>query len=123
MNDDPLWQHFAPLWSDLSAVDSSQLVIAGGYGLFLKQKWLFQPSMHGNKIVVPVDRWKENSPRVTKDLDLVLGLNLISRREIHGEILSALEKNGFKVSEKKSGKRWQFSKELSDGNHALLEFH
>ena len=37
--DDPLWAEFVPLWDQLSHVRSSPL-IAGGYGLLLKQTWL-----------------------------------------------------------------------------------
>ena len=122
MNDDPLWQHFSPLWTRLIAIDSSNLVVAGGYGLFLKQKWLLESDVK-TKVVVPIPRWHDIAPRVTKDVDLVLGLDLIANEEIHGDILHVLEKNGFKVSEKPSGKRWQFTKEISEGKNALLEFH
>jgi hypothetical protein len=37
--DDPLWRYFVPLWADLTAV-APGLLLAGGYGLFLKQSWL-----------------------------------------------------------------------------------
>ncbi len=42
MNDeiqDGLWPHFVPLWTDLRAITPT-LLLAGGYALFLKQRWL-----------------------------------------------------------------------------------
>lgn len=38
--DDLLWPHFQPLWRDLVAACSTNILVAGGYGLFLKQRWL-----------------------------------------------------------------------------------
>ena len=38
--DDLLWPHFQPLWRDLVAASSTNILVAGGYGLFLKQRWL-----------------------------------------------------------------------------------
>ena len=37
LTDDPLWPHFEPLWNDLLKM-SSRLLVAGDYGLFLKQR-------------------------------------------------------------------------------------
>src|SRR5438046_2354311 len=36
---DPLWPYFVPLWTDLRKI-APGLLLAGGYGLFLKQQWL-----------------------------------------------------------------------------------
>ena len=36
---DELWPHFVPLWTDLRSI-APRLLLAGGYGLFLKQQWL-----------------------------------------------------------------------------------
>ena len=37
--DDPLWPEFKLLWGDLKEAGDS-LLVAGGYGLLLKQHWL-----------------------------------------------------------------------------------
>ena len=119
--DDPLWPHFHPLWTDLQKVASSDLLVAGGYGLFLKQRFLLaNPAL---PVVVPLDRWLDASPRVTKDLDLVIGLDLIATEERHQSILDALARNGFSVSERPSGRRWQFVKPLPDSRMVLVELH
>ncbi len=118
---DPLWPHFHPLWTDLQKVASSDLRVAGGYGLFLKQKFLLaNPAL---PVVVSLDRWLDASPRVTKDLDLVVGLDLIATEGRHQSILDALESNGFAVSERPSGRRWQFVKTLPDNRIVLVELH
>jgi hypothetical protein len=36
---DELWPHFVPIWTDLRNI-APGLLLAGGYGLFLKQQWL-----------------------------------------------------------------------------------
>ncbi len=73
--DDLLWPHFIPLWRDLAAACSTTILVAGGYGLFLKQRWL--SSQASLPTVVPIQNWLDTTPRVTKDVDLVLGLDLI----------------------------------------------
>ena len=122
MEDDVLWPHFNPLWQSLKAHGNESMLVAGGYALFLKHQWLLE---HGGDepFVIPFERWQDNTPRVTKDMDLVLGLDLISNRKRHEPILQALDENGFKVSEKPSGQRWQFVKEVSPDKNVLLEFH
>jgi hypothetical protein len=70
--DDLLWPHFMPLWQDLRAASSTGILIAGGYGLFLKQRWLSEGTPP--RTVVPIQNWRDAIPRVTKDVDLVLGL-------------------------------------------------
>ena len=37
--DDPMWNEFQPLWREL-LLAGDQVHLAGGYGLFLKQRWL-----------------------------------------------------------------------------------
>jgi hypothetical protein len=77
-NKDPLWSHFHPLWTDLSRVASDDLLVAGGYGLYLKQRFLLaNPAL---PIAVPLDRWLDATPRVTKDLDLVLVWTLLPHK-------------------------------------------
>ena len=65
--DDLLWPHFQPLWRDLVAVSSTNILVAGGYGLFLKQHWLSRSA--SLPTVVPIPNWLDTTPRVTKDVD------------------------------------------------------
>lgn len=117
---DELWAHFQPLWQDFLAIDRDVLV-AGGYGLFLKQQWLLQ--QEAPEIVLPLSRWQDATPRVTKDLDLVVGLDLVADQTRNEQLLSALIAQGFCVSEKPAGKRWQFVKELGDRRRVIAELH
>lgn len=110
---------FGPLLADLNQGRDGGILVAGGYGLFLKQSWLLQhPEV---PIVVPIDQWLDNTPRVTKDLDLVIGLDLISDAAAHQQVLETIENHGFKVSEKNP--RWQFIKELSQMRKVIVELH
>lgn len=36
--DDSMWLHISPLWRDLQNIDATKILVAGGYGLFLKQR-------------------------------------------------------------------------------------
>ncbi len=117
--DDPLWPHFGPLWTDLQATASQSILIAGGYGLFLKQRFLRANA--GIPVVIPLDRWTNASPRVTKDLDLVIGLDLIAEANSQKAFLSALEKHGFSVSE--NNPRWQFEKRVSESHTVVVDLH
>lgn len=117
--DDPLWPHFRPLWSDLKAVGEDGLLVAGGYGLFLKQNWLL-PNEEV-RIVVPVRQWLNATPRVTKDLDIVVGLELIADEAAHRGIQTALTQQGFTASERNP--RWQFEKRLSESHTVIVELH
>ena len=116
---DEMRPFFGPLLSDLLHERDGGILVAGGYGLFLKQSWLLQnPEL---PTVVPINQWLDNSPRVTKDLDLVVGLDVISDESAHTQVLQIIEKHGFKVSEKYP--RWQFIKELSQERRVILELH
>lgn len=116
---DELWPHFVPLWNDMNDSVGKSLLVAGGYGLFLKQNWLL-----GNQdvpIIVPVGEWRDNTPRATKDLDLVIGLDLIAEEKFQKEMLRALEKHDFKVSELHP--RWQFFKNVTETRKVIVELH
>ena len=117
---DPLWPHFKPLWLNFERADYCVLV-AGGYGLFLKQQWLLSNDAH--PIVVPLDRWPETAPRATKDMDLVIGLDLISDETANRQLYQALEREKFEVSREPHGKRWQFFKQIADDQHVIVELH
>ena len=110
---------FGALLADLNQGREGGILVAGGYGLFLKQSWLLQhPEV---PIVVPINQWRDTAPRVTKDLDLVIGLDLISDAAAHEGILKTIEKHGFRVSGKNP--RWQFISELSETRKVIVELH
>ena len=117
--DDPLWPHFGPLWVDLQDTASQSILIAGGYGLFLKQKFL--RANVGIPVVVPLDRWPNASPRVTNDLDLVIGLDLIADEKTQHAFKIALDKHGFSVNERNP--RWQFEKRVSETHRVVVDLH
>ena len=110
---------FGPLLSDLNGVREKAILVAGGYGLFLKQSWLLQnPHM---PVIVPISQWRDNAPRVTKDLDLVVGLDLISSADAQVEILNIMQNHGFRVS--RENPRWQFVKAMSANRNLIVELH
>ena len=77
--DDPLWAHFKPLWLDFEKAGGA-ILVAGGYGLFLKQQWLLESDTE--RIVIPLEGWQDAVPRATKDMDLVVSLDLISESSV-----------------------------------------
>lgn len=117
---DPLWPHFQPLWADLQNKQADRIFIAGGYGLLLKQAWVWQTEV---SIVIPLNRWRDANPRVTNDVDLVISVEIIAGTSSNQSILVALSKNGFLVTEKLLGKRWQFTKCIGENRSVLVELH
>ncbi|RYD36440.1 MAG: hypothetical protein EOP86_05960 [Verrucomicrobiaceae bacterium] len=111
---------FGPLLSSLnSAALGKDILVAGGYGLFLKQNWLLaNPSV---RTAVPVSQWLNHNPRATKDLDLVIGLDLISSATAQREMLEILTGNDFQVSVENP--RWQFVREMPGPRRAIVELH
>lgn len=119
MVSDPMWSVFKPLWKDLQKVGGDSLLVCGGYGLFLKQKWLLtRPDV---LIGVPLAQWRVAQPRVTKDFDVVIGLDLIAEESSQRKIMAVLKKHGFKVTQENP--RWQFEKPISENRNILLELH
>lgn len=116
--DDPLWRHFVPLWTDLTAV-APGLLLAGGYGLFLKQSWLADEK--DILTVVAIDRWASNRPRVTKDFDFIASLDLIASSDEQQRLHEVLEKHRFQVVPENA--RWQFQKNAGEDRVVLLDFH
>lgn len=100
---------------------SSGLLVAGGYGLFLKQRWLLNEIQP--KIVIPLERWLDGTPRVTKDLDFIVGLDLIANMACNGQVLGILTAHGFAVSLNPQGQRWQFEKDLGSQRKVIVELH
>lgn len=119
--DDLLWPHFSPLWQDLGAASSTDILVAGGYGLFLKQRWLSEGSP--SRMVVPIQNWRDATPRVTKDVDLVRGLDLIKDAAHHKSVITALNKNGFEASDRPHEQRWKFIKRLQGNQMIIVEMH
>jgi hypothetical protein len=115
---DPMWPIFRPLWADLRAVGGDSLLLAGGYGLFLKQTWLLDHPK--TLIIVPMGQWR-TPPRVTQDFDLVIGLDIIAEQEAQERLLAVLERHAFAVSEKNP--RWQFEKSVADDRRVRVELH
>jgi hypothetical protein len=137
---DELWPHFVPLWTDLRKI-APGLLLAGGYGLFLKQQWLvsqlrFLGNESGDSIVtekgeklvvnevrtvIAIHRWREQTPRVTKDFDFLISLDLIASPEEQQRLHEVLDKHDFKVVPE--NKRWQFAKVIGEGRQVVLDFH
>ena len=90
-------------------------------GLFLKQRWL--SSSASLPTVVPIPNWLDTTPRATKDVDLVLGLDLIKDASHQKSVVSALKQNGFEASDRESEQRWKFLKRLSGDQLIVVEMH
>ena len=120
-SNDPLWPHFVPLWNELHELGAGEILIAGGYGLFLKQQWLRERP--DQAIVIPLGQWLDGVPRVTDDFDFVLDLDLIADGERNRSVFEILQRNGFAVTEKRIGKRWRFEKPVSDRQLVIAELH
>ena len=137
---DGLWPHFAPLWTDLRGVTSA-VFLAGGYGLFLKQRWLVSQVVtfstdrglllvteNSDRLLVKevptlveISRWIDGTPRVTKDFDLLVGLDLIASVSDQRQVEQTLKKHAFAVVP--GNERWQFQKNLTDTQNVMLDFH
>lgn len=137
---DDLWRHFAPLWADLRQV-APRVLLAGGYGLFLKQQWLiskmrFLGEPDGGLIVTPeggklvvgnvrtlveIHQWIEQTPRVTKDFDFIVSLDLIASAEEQRRLDEILERHDFVVVQENA--RWQFEKAIGKEQKVILDFH
>src|ERR1051325_4644089 len=116
--DDPMWTEFKPLWHKLQ-VAGKPLLVAGGYGLLLKQFWLLaNPNV---PIVARLEQWRDKRPRVTKDLDIVVGLELISSQEAQDQMARAMSEQQFHVIEENA--RWQFGKSVGSGRQLVVDFH
>ena len=119
--DDFLWEHFLPVWRDFGTSSAGSILIAGGYGLFLKQQWLKQ--LGNIPTVIPFQNWIDTEPRVTKDVDLILGLDLIKDSSQQKTFLSSLSKNGFEPSDRPHEQRWKFIKRIQGDRSIVVEMH
>jgi hypothetical protein len=73
--------------------------------------------------VVPIPNWLDATPLATKDVDLVLGLDLIKDASHQKSIVSALSQNGFEASDCAHEQRWKFLKRLSGDQLIIVEMH
>jgi hypothetical protein len=137
---DGLWPHFVPLWTDLRAI-TPKLLLAGGYALFLKQRWLISrarsiSTSSGATLVddkgaaltavtvptvIDMTRWSDVNPRVTKDFDFIVSLELIASEGDQKTLSGVLAKHGFEVVARNA--RWQFEKKVTSDQSVLLDFH
>ncbi len=120
--DDPLWPLFAPIWKAALAVDG-HILLAGGYALFLKQRWLLEQA--GNaavRQVIPFDRWRDYAPRVTQDMDLLAPMEMIASPKAQGQMDGVLKAQAWMPHPDHA--RWQFIREdMGSGFKWKLEFH
>lgn len=117
LSSESMWTEFASLWPELQAIGTGSVVLAGGYGLFLKQTWLVaHPEV---PTIVPLAQWPYPTSRGTKDFDFVIGVDLIASAEAQERILAALHKHGFEVKEK----MWQFEKKFGESRSILVDIH
>lgn len=114
----PMWLEFKAFWPGIRRAGSSVLV-GGGFGLILKQIWLGMNT--GIRTVVPLAHWLDSTPRVTKDCDIVVGLDLIGSREAQSQVARVLAMCGFEATEQNP--RWQFQKVLGGRGGMCVEFH
>jgi hypothetical protein len=117
--DDVLEGEFIEIWRALAAAEVAPLAVAGGQGLLLKQNWL--RGAGAPQILIPLESWRDGSPRATKDFDLVVDLAFMANRETQGKFSGVLDTLGFVATER--GPRWQFKKKLAEQNKVLVEFH
>jgi hypothetical protein len=73
-------------------------IVCCGYSVFLKQRWL--SSSANLPTVVPISNWLDATPRVTKDVDVFLGLDLIKDASYQKSVVSALTQHGFEASDR-----------------------
>ena len=92
-----------------------QLILGGGYGLFLKQESL---THSGHRTLLPVDNWPQ--PRATNDLDFLLRPEIVTASETMATIREALDRTGFEAVE--SAKYYQFQKILGGGREVKIDF-
>ena len=110
--DDGLWPYFVPLWRGIRSV-SSEVVLAGGYGLFLKHNWLLSlegelADHQGNQLVgdrgdafqvnveptlIEIQHWSQLEPRATKDFDFIVSIDLIASEQAQRRVAKVLREH------------------------------
>ena len=108
---DPLKTCLLDILFELRDTDISPL-LAGGYGLFLKQLHLQQQER--TPTLIPPDAWP--APRATNDLDVFLRAEIVAISNSMGELAAILHRLGFVVRD--SHKYMQFRR-LMGGNREV----
>tara|TARA_R110002096_G_scaffold430378_1_gene644135 strand:- start:1440 stop:2315 length:876 start_codon:yes stop_codon:yes gene_type:complete len=116
---DDLWKHFALLLPELNAIGERPILVAGGFGLIMKQQWLLSEEGRSEKIIVPLERWKDPQLRSTKDVDIAIGLDLLCNPENQKSVAKLLNRNGFT----EDVKYWKWTKQLPPDNEVVIELH
>jgi hypothetical protein len=114
--DDPLWEHFAEIWTTVGS--KFDAVVIGGYGLVLKRRWLIE-NQSNFRTIVQSSVWPV--ARTTEDIDLVLGAEVILGTDYNREIRRVIDGFGWKESPNTNARNWQFYK-ATDGRSLKLEF-
>ena len=91
------------------------LMLGGGYGLFLKQEHL---AKKGTLTLIPPDSWPE--ARATNDIDLLLRPEIVTRAEHMKTIRDGLNRLGFEVI--KGAEFYQFVKRLGGSRYVKVDF-
>ncbi|MCC6578920.1 MAG: hypothetical protein IT440_00640 [Phycisphaeraceae bacterium] len=68
------------------------VLLAGGYGLYLKQLHMAQA---GHRTLIPVEMWP--APRATQDLDLLLSAEIVADVRFMGAVRAGLDQLGYTV--------------------------
>jgi predicted nucleotidyltransferase len=92
-----------------AALESRELIVGGGYGLFLKQLHVRDhPDVRTlfSHEILP-------TPRTTEDIDLILRAEIVTDSESMKEIRDALDTLGFEVVD--TAKYMQFTREMEPG--------
>lgn len=105
MNDDLLRSSLLELLHTLGD-DGRRLLLAGGYGLYLKQLHLAEVSPH---TLIPADLWP--AARATQDLDLVLPAELVADATAMKAVRTAMDQLGYTVV--KGSEYLQFARTIS----------
>ena len=92
-----------------AALESRELIIGGGYGLFLKQ--LHVKDNPGIRTLFSHDLLP--TPRTTEDIDLILRAEIVTDSDSMKEIRDALDALGFEVVD--TAKYMQFTREMEPG--------
>ncbi|MCE9556894.1 MAG: hypothetical protein K8T91_26400 [Planctomycetes bacterium] len=107
MTADPLQTALLDL--DAQLAGAVELIIGGGYGLFLKQ--LYLQEHRDIKTLFPLDDLP--SPRTTQDIDIILRAEVVTDSTSMKPIRDALDRLGFVVVE--SARYMQFTRPLAVG--------
>jgi hypothetical protein len=118
---DKLWPTFQNLWRDIERVLPGKMLLTGGYALYLKQSWLQELGQQASRIAIPFDRWPDQTPRATKDFDLITTLEMLTARADQEAIDAVLKQHIFEPSP--GNERWQFRRTAEPGAEITIDFH